>query len=358
MRPHNFSPGPSALPLPVLEEVQAELLDLGGAGVSVMELSHRSPEYESVHGDARARLIDLFDLPDEFDVLLLQGGATLQFSMVPMNLLHRGGAAGYVRTGSWGAKAFADARVLGDAYLAWDGEESGYDRVPAESDIALRDGTRYLHLTSNETIGGVQFQEFPSLGVPLVADMSSDIGSRPIDVGSFDLIYAGAQKNLGPAGVTVVFVRRSVLDEDPVTLGAYLRYSSHAGKQSLYNTPPAFSVYVLGKVLRWIESNGGLAAMAKQAAAKSALVYGEVDASDGFYRSSVSPEARSTMNVVFTLPDAELESAFLEEAARRHMRNVKGHRSVGGIRVSLYNAVPVESAEAMAELMREFRAGI
>lgn len=352
----NFSPGPSALPAPVLEEVQAELLDFAATGRSVMELSHRSAEYESVHTSAQRRLRRLFDLPDDFAVLLLQGGATLQFSMVPLNLVGVGDRAAHVRTGAWGAKAFADARAVADAYLAWDGEPAGFTDVPDDEDIVLTDHTAYLHVTSNETIGGVQFRQFPRVGAPLVADMSSDIASRSVDWRHFGLVYAGAQKNLGPAGVTVVMARRDLLRGEPAGLGAYLHYGTHLAKDSLYNTPPVFSIYVLDKVLGWIEARGGLTMMEKLAQAKSALVYREIDESEGFYQSPVAESARSRMNVVFRLPDDEITGAFLAEAEQRQLHGLKGHRSVGGVRVSLYNAVPLEGAEAVAELMQEFRA--
>lgn len=358
MRPFNFSPGPSALPEEVLKEVQEELLDHASTGLSLMEMSHRSAEYTSVHEDARRRVRAVLEVPDDFEVLFLQGGATLQFSMVPLNLLAGGGRAGYVRTGSWGAKAFADAATIGDAYLAWDGESSGYVDVPKADEMQLAEGTRYIHITSNETIGGVQFHGFPELSVPLVADMSSDIGSKAIDFGPFDLIYAGAQKNLGPAGVTLVLVRRTVLDADTSGLGAYLRYATHASKQSLYNTPPTFAISVVGRVLRWIEDSGGLPAMEKASIEKSDLIYEQIDSSNGFYVNPVDPAARSRMNVVFTLADPSRHEAFLAAAADRRMLNVKGHRSVGGIRVSLYNAVPLAGAEAMAQLMQEFRATV
>lgn len=356
MRPFNFSPGPSALPDEVLKEVQRDLLDHASTGLSIMEMSHRSPEYTAVHDDARQRVRDLFDLPDDFEVLLIQGGATLQFAMVPMNLLGESRRGGYIRSGSWGAKAYADASTIGDAYLAWDGEPTGYVGLPDPAEIRVEDGTRYVHVTSNETIGGVQFHGFPDVAAPLVADMSSDIASKPIDFEPFDLIYAGAQKNLGPAGVTLVLARRAVLEVDRNQLGAYLRYDTHAAKESLYNTPPTFAISVMSKVLRWIEDAGGLPAMEKASIEKSDLIYEQIDASDGFYANPVDHTARSRMNAVFTLPDPEREAAFLEAASARNMVNVKGHRSVGGVRVSLYNAVPREAAEAMAELMQEFRA--
>lgn len=356
MRPFNFSPGPSALPAGVLAEVQAELLDFAGTGRSIMELSHRSPEYEIVHSRARDQVRAVLSVPDDFEILLLAGGATLQFTMVPLNLVSEGRRAGYIRTGSWGAKAFADGETIADAYLAWDGEASGFTSVPPDREIAVDDLTAYVHMTSNETIGGVQFPALPSLPVPLVVDMSSDIATRPVEWSGVDLAYAGAQKNLGPAGVTVVIIRRSLLDRGIGPLGAYLRYATHAEKQSLYNTPPVFAIYVLDKVLSWISAQGGVEVMEKLTGEKASLIYREIDESGGYYATPVDRRARSSVNVVFRLPDAAATERFLAEASRRGLHGLKGHRSVGGIRVSLYNAVPLDGAEAVAELMREHRA--
>ncbi len=355
-RVFNFSAGPSTLPPEVLAETQAELTEFGDTGMSLIEMSHRSAEYEAVHAEAVALLRETLAVPGDFDVLLLQGGATLQFSMVPMNLLTGGQRGAYVLSGSWAVKAFEDASLLGDAYPAWDGEASRFDRMPAPGDVEVTAGTRYLHVTSNETIGGIQMWEWPAASVPLVGDMSSDIMSRPVPWEHFDLVYAGAQKNLGPAGATVVIARSSVVDASPDGLGAYLRYDVHRDKGSLYNTPPVFAIWVLGKTLRWVQAQGGVAAMAALAAAKAGLVYEAIDGSGGFYRSPVAEGSRSLMNVVFRLPSEDLEQEFLTAATAGGLVNLEGHRSVGGVRASLYNAMPMAGAEALVDFMAGFRA--
>jgi phosphoserine aminotransferase len=353
-RAYNFSAGPSILPLAVLEEVRDELVDYHGSGMSLIETSHRGEHYEQVHHDALSLARDVFALPDDFDVLLIQGGATLQFAMVPANLLGPGQRAAVARTGSWSKKALADAERYGEVYLAWDGEPSGYARTPASEELELRDGTRYLHICSNETIEGVRFVEFPDVSVPVVADMSSDIATRELPWERFDLVYGGVQKNLGPAGLALVFVRRSMLGDMREDLGAYLRYGVHAGADSLYNTPPVFSVWVTSKVLRWIRDSGGLKAMTAAAERKAGTLYEVIDASDGFYRCPAEPASRSLTNVVFRLPDAELESQFLASASQAEFVGLKGHRSVGGCRASLYNALPQDGADALAVFMDEF----
>ncbi len=353
-RVYNFSAGPSTLPPEVLAETQAELTEFGDTGMSLVEMSHRSDEYEAVHAEAAALAREALDVPDDFAVLFLQGGATLQFSMVPMNLLHDGDRAGYVVSGSWAEKALADARIYGDAYAAWDGEP-GYDRMPAPGEVAVEDGSRYLHVTSNETIGGIQMWDWPEVGVPLVGDMSSDIMSRPLPWHRFDLVYAGAQKNLGPAGATLVFARDAAIDAARSDLGAYLRYDVHRDKSSLYNTPPVFAIWVIGKTLRWVRDRGGVVAMEVEARRKAGLVYDAIDGSDGFYRNPVDAGSRSLMNVVFRLPSEELEDEFLAEAEAGGLVNLRGHRSVGGVRASLYNAMPMEGAEALVDLMHDFR---
>lgn len=355
MRAVNFCAGPCTLPLEVLERAQAEFVDFGGAGMSLIEMSHRSPEYEAVHNGAIDLVRTLFALPDDFDVLFLQGGATLQFAMVPINLLGEGAAAGYVVSGSWGRQALADASHHGDAYSAWSGEDGGFTRMPAATEVAVRPDTRYVHVTSNETIHGIRMVDWPETDVPLVGDMSSDYLSRPIPWKRFDVVYGGAQKNLGPAGLTIVFVRRSVLEETRRDLAAYLRWDIHAGKNSLYNTPPVFAIYMMGKTLQWIEERGGLAAMEAAAIERAGLIYRAIDDSDGYYRSPVDPAARSLMNVVFRLPDEASEARFLAGAEERRMLNLKGHRSVGGIRASLYNAMPISGVEALASYMESFR---
>jgi len=356
MRTFNFSAGPATLPLSVLEDVRAEMLDYRGTGMSIIEMSHRSAPYEAVHRGAIGLVRELAAVPDEFEILLLQGGATLQFSMVPMNLLASGGRAAYVDTGAWASKAIADAAIHGDVYVPWTGRDGGYRRAPEPDAIAVAEGTRYLHITSNETIGGVQYRSWPKVDAPLVADMSSDFLSRPVPWERFDLAYAGVQKNLGPAGLAVVVVRGSLLGEARPAVGAYLRYEAHGEKASLYNTPPVFSIYVMEKVLRWMADEGGVPAMESAAIRRSQMVYDEIDASDGFYRSPVDAESRSRTNVVFRIADPGREPGFIVRAAERGLVGLGGHRSVGGIRASLYNAMPVEGVEALVAFMNDFRA--
>ncbi|MBT8202626.1 MAG: 3-phosphoserine/phosphohydroxythreonine transaminase [Acidimicrobiia bacterium] len=355
MRAVNFCAGPCTLPLPALQEAQAEFVDFKDSGMSLIEMSHRSPEYEAVHTDAIDRLRRLLSVPDEFEVLLLQGGASLQFAMVPLNLLEGETPAGYVVSGSWGKKALADATHHGGAYAAWDGASHSFTRMPASDEIDVWPGSRYLHVTSNETIHGVRMVEWPDTDVPLVGDMSSDYMSRPIPWERFDVVYGGAQKNLGPAGLTVVFVRRATLEGTRRDLAAYLRWDIHADKNSLYNTPPVFAIYMMGKVLAWVESEGGLPAMENAARARADRIFRVIDESDGYYRSPVDPASRSLMNVVFRLPDEDSEARFLTEAEQRGFLNLKGHRSVGGIRASMYNAMPMSGVEALASFMDSFR---
>jgi phosphoserine aminotransferase len=343
------------LPLPALEEAQAEFIDFEGRGMSLIEMSHRSPEYDEVHNQALALVRELFAVPEEFEILFLQGGASLQFAMVPLNLLPAGASAGYVVSGSWGKKAYEDAVHHGDAYPAWDGAAGKYTSMPEPGEVEVRPGSRYLHVTSNETIHGIRMTDWPDTEVQLVGDMSSDFLSRSIPWERFDVIYGGAQKNLGPAGLTIVFVRKATLADTNRDLAGYLRWDIHADKNSLYNTPPVFAIYMMGKTLSWIKSQGGLAGMEAAAAARAGLVYRTIDESDGYYRSPVDPAARSLMNVVFRLPDEESETRFVAEAKQRQMLNLKGHRSVGGIRASLYNAMPMSGVEALASFMESFR---
>jgi phosphoserine aminotransferase len=354
VRVHNFCAGPCTLPVSVLEEVRDELVDFRGSGMSVIEMSHRSPEYEDVHEEAIELFRTTFEVPEDRSILFLQGGATLQFAIVPMNLLASGASAGYVRSGTWGSGALRDAVSWGDAYAAWDGEPLGYRRMPGDGELDVRPGTRYVHVTSNETIEGIRMGVFPELDVPLVADMSSDYVSRPIPWERFDLVYGGAQKNLGPAGLAVVIVPEEVLGSTNRDLPAYLRLDQHAAKGSLMNTPPMFSIYVMGKMLRWIRDRGGVRGMAERAAARSGQVYAAIDASDGLYRSPVEPADRSHMNVVFRTPSDELDAAFLKAAADEGLVNLKGHRSVGGIRASIYNAMPDEGVDALVAFMASF----
>jgi phosphoserine aminotransferase len=354
-RAHNFSAGPSTLPLAILEEVRDELVDYQGSGMSLIEMSHRGKHYDKVHHEAMALTREVFALPDDFDVLFIQGGATMQFAMVPANLLAEGQRAAVIRSGSWSAKALEDAERYGEAYIAWDGKAEGYTRMPRAGELELRERTSYLHICSNETIEGVRFVEFPAVEVPVVADMSSDFATRELPWERFDIVYGGVQKNLGPAGMAVVFVRHSALEGMRDDLGAYLRYGVHAAKDSLYNTPPVFSVWVTGKVLRWIRDSGGLKAMNAAAERKAGTLYEVIDGSDGFFRCPVERTSRSLTNVVFRLPHDELEARFLAEAGEVGFVGLKGHRSVGGCRASLYNALSQDSADALATFMDEFR---
>lgn len=355
MRATNFCAGPCTLPQTVLEEAQAEFVDFADSGMSLIEMSHRSPQYDEVHNEALGLVRSLFQVPNEFEVLFLQGGASLQFSMVPLNLLHEGAPAGYVVSGSWGKKALEDATHHGAAYAAWSGQDDGFTRMPASSDVEVRPGSRYLHVTSNETIHGIRMVEWPETAVPLVGDMSSDYLSRSIPWDRFDVVYGGAQKNLGPAGLAIVFVRRATLDNTNRDLGGYLRWDIHADKNSLYNTPPVFAIYMMGKTLKWIDGQGGLSAMEAAAGQRADLIYRAIDESGGYYRSPVDPAARSHMNVVFRLPDEDAETRFVGSAAERGMLNLKGHRSVGGVRASLYNAMPMSGVEELASFMGSFR---
>lgn len=356
MRAHNFGAGPCTLPLEVLEEVRAEFLDFAGTGMSLIEMSHRSPEYEYVHDEALALARDVADAPEEFEVLFVQGGATLQFALVAMNLLRPEDRAGYVVSGSWGRRAMEDAQPHGEVYVAWDGKPSSYTRMPDPSEITVRPGSRYLHVTTNETIGGIRMVDFPSPDLPLVADMSSEYLARPVDWSLYDLVYGGVQKNLAPSGMAVVYVRREALDRARTDLGAALRYRWYAENRSLGNTPPMFPIYLMGKVLSRMKDQGGIAALEKQAAERAGLVYGAIDGSEGFYLNPVDPAHRSHMNVVFRLADQALERQFLEEAEAAGMIGLKGHRSVGGCRASLYAALPLSSVEFLTGFMREFQA--
>jgi len=358
-RLYNFGAGPAALPLPVLEEIQRDLVCHPELGASVLEISHRSKWFEGVLAAAEYNLRTLLDIPSEYSVLFLQGGASLQFSMVPMNLAGRSGTGpDYVVTGAWGEKALAEAGKFAHARASWSGKSSGYVRPPSAHEPEYAPNAAYMHYTSNETIQGVEFFEPPAVGdVPLVCDSSSDFLSRPMDVARHALIYAGAQKNAGPAGVTIVIVRHDMLDRVPDGLPAMLDYRLLAREHSHYNTPPVFAVYVVGLVARWlVETIGGLKKMEEMNRRKAQIVYEALDAAPGFYRPHADPACRSRMNVTFRLPDDNTEAAFLAEAKSRGMIELKGHRSVGGIRASLYNAMAMEAAEALAGFMRHFAA--
>lgn len=356
-RKHNFCAGPCTLPVGVLEEMRDEFLDYHGAGLSLIEMSHRAAEYDAVHREARRLALEVYEAPEDFDVLFIQGGAILQFGMVAMNLLGPGRCAGYVDTGAWAKGAIADARHYGEVYTAWDGAADGYTRAPDDSEIEVRDGTCYLHVTSNETIGGVRFPEFPVVDAPLVADVSSEMMARRIPWERFDLVYGGVQKNLGPAGMAMVFLRKSVATPASESIARYLRYDVHLDKESLFNTPPMFTIAMVGKVLKWMKAKGGLEVIEREAAEKAAILYRRIDESEGFYSCPVDPASRSHMNVVFRLADEAAERRFLAGAESEDLINLKGHRSVGGCRASIYNAMPREGVEALADFMRRFRTG-
>ncbi|HVS37206.1 MAG TPA: 3-phosphoserine/phosphohydroxythreonine transaminase [Gemmataceae bacterium] len=354
-RIYNFNAGPAMLPPSVLEQVQAELRDFKGAGMSIMEMSHRSKEYEAVNAHAEAAFKRLLGVGDSYRVIFVQGGASTQFAMLPMNFLPPGGAADYLMTGAWAEKAFEEASALGKARVAASTKEDGYRRVPRPGEIRLGADAAYVHLTSNETIQGVQWHEFPEVDDrPLVADMSSDILSRPFDAGKFSLIYAGAQKNLGPAGAAAVLIREAWLEKANKGVPTMLRYGTHVKNKSLYNTPPTFGVYVLGLVLAWIEKLGGLTAMAERNAHKARLIYDAIDQSGGFYRGHAAPQSRSHMNITFRLPSEAQEKQFVAEAQTAGMIGLAGHRSIGGVRASTYNAVTPEACEALAAFMADF----
>ena len=350
----NFNPGPAALPLPVLEEIQAGLLDFKGSGMSITEVSHRSHWFDDVINDTIARMRRLLQLDDRYHVLFLQGGASLQFCMIPMNLLPEGASADYVDTGTWSSKAIKEARLLGKSVkVAASSEDKNYSYIPR--DLTLDDKAAYVHITSNNTIKGTQWQAFPDAGpVPLVADMSSDIMSRPFDVTPFGLIYAGAQKNIGPAGVCLVIIRDDMLARVPDSLPSMLKYTTFASKNSMYNTPPCFAIYTIQLVLKWLEETvGGLQAMAALNHKKAALLYGLLDSSD-FYRGTAEAASRSQMNVTFRLPSEDLEKRFVAEALENKLGGLKGHRSVGGCRASLYNAVSLQAVETLVDFMETF----
>lgn len=356
MRVHNFGAGPCTLPLDVLEEVSTDFADFAGTGMALIEMSHRSKPYDEVHTATLETLRRVAAVPPDFDILFIQGGATLQFAMVPMNLLGSEDSAGVVVSGAWGKKALVDGSKHGDLVTAWDGADSGYSTMPAADEVEIDPSWRYLHITTNETIGGIRMIEFPDTDVPLVADMSSEYLARPIEWDRHDLVYGGIQKNLGPAGMAVVFIRKSVAAAPANDLANYLRYGFHAETDSLGNTPPMFSIYVMGKVLDEIERRGGIEALEQRSAEKAAAVYDAIDASNDFYRSPVDPRVRSHMNVVFRLPSTELEAEFVAQAAENQLIGLKGHRSVGGCRASLYAALEMESVDALVSFMERFAA--
>ncbi len=357
-RVFNFSAGPAALPLPVLQQVQEEMLCYPGAGASVMELSHRGKVFMEIAHDAEATLRSLLGVSDDYAVLFLQGGSVLQFSMIPANLLRgTGKTAQYLVTGSWSKKAVDEAKKEGEIALAYNAKDSNFNHVPAAGDYSVPGDAAYLYYCSNETIQGVQFGSEPECpdSVPLVCDSSSDFLSRPLPVDKYGILYACAQKNAGPSGVTVVVIRKDLIERGSDSLPGYLNYKNHAEAESMWNTPPTFAIYVLGKVAHWLADDiGGLAAMEKLNREKARLLYDVIDAHADFYKGHARPDCRSQMNVTFTLPNDELQSKFLSEAAALDLDSLKGHRSVGGIRASIYNAMPREGVETLASFMKDF----
>ncbi|BAM04089.1 3-phosphoserine/phosphohydroxythreonine transaminase [Phycisphaera mikurensis] len=354
-RLHNFSAGPCTLPLEVLETAQRELVDYHGAGMSLLEMSHRTPPVEGVRDAAEAALRRLLGLGEHHHVAFVAGGATFQFAMLAMNFLTNGRLGDYTHSGAWAKKAIADGRKIGRVNVVWDGTPDDYMTLPDPASVSSSAGSQFLHLTSNETIGGVQWKSFPACEAPLVADMSSDFLSRPVPLERFGLIYAGAQKNIGPAGVTVVILTDDMLAACDGDLPGYLNYGGHVQNRSMLNTPPVFQIYMVKLVLEWLEARGGLAWAEQAAAERSGILYGVLGGSDGFYRCPVDERYRSTMNVVFRLPSEELEKRFVAEAEAAGLSGLKGHRSVGGIRASIYNAMPVAGVEALAGFMSDFR---
>jgi phosphoserine aminotransferase len=356
-RVYNFSAGPAVLPLSVLEEIQRDLISLPGVGMSILEISHRSAPFEKILADAEADIRALANIPSNYTVLFLQGGASLQFSMVPMNLLTPGATADYIDGGSWAEKAVKEAKKVGTVNVAASTKGENYARIPRQDELKLTPNAAYVHMTSNNTIEGTEYTDLPDVGnVPLVSDTSSDMFSKPIDVSRHALIYSGAQKNMGPAGVTVVIVREDMLQRSLATksrLPTMLNYAVHAENGSLYNTPPAFAVYTMGLVLKWLRAQGGLAAIEKVNVRKAAKLYAEIDRT-GFYRGTAQKEQRSLMNVTFRLPSEDLEKQFVKESTAAGLDGLKGHRSVGGMRASIYNAFPEEGVDALVGFMRAF----
>jgi len=355
-RIYNFSAGPAVLPEPVLRKAQEAVWNVAGSGIGIMEHSHRGKVFEKILDEAEAACRELAGIPDSYRVLFLQGGASLQFSMVPMNLLPDDGTADYLLTGVWAQKAVKEAKILGGkVHIAASSESTNFDRIPRAEEISYSPNPVYVHFTTNNTIFGTQWRSEPNVpaGVPLVADTSSDMYSRPIDVRKYGLIYAGAQKNLGPSGVTLVIVRDDLVESGPKTLPTMLQYRTYAADKSMYNTPPTFGIYVIGEVFKWIKAQGGLAAMAEHNEAKAKLLYEHLDNSE-FFRGTVQTTSRSLMNIPFRAPTEELEAKFIAEATKKGLDGLKGHRSVGGMRASIYNAFPREGVFALVTFMKEF----
>ncbi len=356
-RIYNFSAGPGVLPEEVLLEAQENLFSYKGQGLSVMEMSHRSKSFDDIIKSAEKDLRQLLNVGDDYAVLFLQGGATLQFSMVPLNLMPPNNKADYINTGAWSKKAIKEAKRVGAVNIAASSEESNFNFIPKQDELNLSDDASYVHFTSNNTIFGTEFKTEPEVGdVPLVCDASSDILSKPIDVNKYGLIYAGAQKNMGPAGAALVIIKKSLLNRSPEELHTYLNYNTHVEKDSMYNTPPTFTIYIMGLVYKWLLNKGGLEEMYKINQAKAKMLYDAIDNSDGFYIGSAKTEDRSLMNVTFNLQSEELEKKMIAEATEKGFSGLKGHRSVGGLRASIYNAFPTKGVEDLVQFMSDFKA--
>ncbi len=352
-RVYNFSPGPATLPYTVLQEAARDIVNYHDTGIGLIELSHRSREFMEVAEQTEALIRELLAVPKNYKILFLQGGASSQFFMIPMNLLGNGKKATYLNTGTWSKKAIKEARLFGDIEVAFSSEAESFNRVPDADEYQVDPASEYLYFVSNNTIYGTQFREFPDTDTMLVCDMSSDILSRPVDVSRFGIIFAGAQKNMGPAGVTVVIIRDDLLDRAPDNVPTMLRYKTHADKGSMFNTPPCFAIYCVGRVMQWLKDLGGVEAIAAMNEDKAALLYQAIDATD-FYRGHAEPASRSLMNISFNLPTPELEQQFIAEAAAEGLNGLKGHRSIGGCRASIYNAFPREGVEKLVSFMEDF----
>ncbi len=352
-RIYNFSPGPATLPYSVLQEAADDIVNYHNTGIGLIELSHRSSEFMAVAEETERLIRELLDIPDNYKVLFLQGGASSQFFMIPMNLLEKGKTATYLNTGTWSKKAIKEARIFGDIDVAYSSEESTFNRVPRDDEYSVAPESEYLYFVSNNTIYGTQFGQMPKTETMLVSDMSSDILSRPVDVSKFGIIFAGAQKNMGPAGVTLVIIRDDLLDRTPKNVPTMLQYKTHADKGSMFNTPPCFAIYCVGQVMRWLQEQGGVQAMEAINRRKAGLLYDAIDSTD-FYRGHAEKDSRSLMNISFNLPTPELEAAFITQAAESGFSGLKGHRSIGGCRASIYNAFPEEGVEKLVDFMVDF----
>ncbi len=351
----NFSPGPAVLPLEVLKQASIDIVNYQDSGIGIAEMSHRSKDFIKIAETTEQLLRELFDIPKNYKVLFMQGGASSQFFMVPMNFLSAGKKATYLNTGAWSKKAIKEAKLFGGVDVAYSSEEQKFNRVPGNGEYTIDPASEYVYFVSNNTIYGTQFKEFPKTDKILISDMSSDILSRKVDISKFGLIFAGAQKNLGPAGVTIVIVREALLDRAPENIPTMLKYKTHADKDSMFNTPPCFAIYIVGEVLKWMKAKGGISAIDEINQEKATLIYRVIDESD-YYRGHAEPASRSLMNVSFNLATSELETKFIAEAAKIGLNGLKGHRSIGGCRASIYNAFPREGVIKLIEFMQEFKA--